>query len=98
MRIERRDGEGKNGFFFSLFLSRAHLALQKKKSSPVRYATYAKHWREVECMRITYEPLFKKYGVDVAINGHDHSYDRSSPTCVFFFFFSGPAWQDGKRS
>ena len=95
MRIERRDGEGKNGFFFSLFLSRAHLALQKKKSSPVRYATYAKHWREVECMRITYEPLFKKYGVDVAINGHDHSYDRSYPTCVFFFFFQGRLGKTG---
>jgi hypothetical protein len=35
-------------------------------------------------MRKTYEPLFKQYGVDVAINGHDHSYDRSYPTCVFF--------------
>jgi hypothetical protein len=43
-------------------------------------------------MRLTYEPLFKKYGVDVAINGHDHSYDRSYPTCVSFallcFFFA----------
>jgi hypothetical protein len=31
-------------------------------------------------MRLTYEPLFKQYGVDVAFNGHDHSYDRSFPT------------------
>lgn len=31
-------------------------------------------------MRKTYAPLFKQYGVDIAINGHDHSYDRSYPT------------------
>ena len=31
-------------------------------------------------MRKTYEPLFKKYGVDVAFSGHDHAYDRSFPT------------------
>ena len=38
-------------------------------------------------MRLTYEPLFKQYGVDVAINGHDHAYDRSYPTCVLLVFF-----------
>jgi len=41
-------------------------------------------------MRKTYEPLFKQYGVDVAINGHDHSYDRSYPTCVFFLPIISP--------
>ena len=72
----------RNFFLFVLSLT-STIFKNEKKITPVRYATYAKHWREVECMRKTYEPLFKQYGVDVAINGHDHSYDRSYPTCVF---------------
>lgn len=43
------------------------------------YATYSKHWKETECMRRAYEPLFRQYGVDVVLNGHNHAYERSKP-------------------
>jgi hypothetical protein len=43
------------------------------------YSTYSKHWRETECMRRAYEPLFRQYKVDVVINGHNHAYERTKP-------------------
>lgn len=39
------------------------------------YSTSLVHSYEVECMRQTYEPLFRKYGVDLVLSG------------VFFCFF-----------
>jgi len=38
-----------------------------------------KHGYEAECMRQLYEPLYRKYGVDIVISGHDHQYERSAP-------------------
>jgi hypothetical protein len=43
------------------------------------YATYSKHWKETECMRRAYEPVFRQYGVDIALNGHNHGLERSKP-------------------
>lgn len=37
------------------------------------YASFTKHYKEVECMRATYEPLMRKYGVDMVISGHNHA-------------------------
>lgn len=37
------------------------------------YTSFTKHYKEAECMRVTYEPLFAKYGVDIVLAGHVHS-------------------------
>ena len=37
------------------------------------------HWMEGELMRISMEPLFYKYGVDVVLSGHVHTYERTTP-------------------
>lgn len=37
------------------------------------YSSLTKHYKEAECMRVTYEPLFAKYGVDLVISGHNHA-------------------------
>ncbi|GBF95409.1 hypothetical protein Rsub_08371 [Raphidocelis subcapitata] len=41
--------------------------------------SYEDSFKQVECMRLTYEPLFYKYGVDLILNGHVHAYERSKP-------------------
>jgi hypothetical protein len=43
------------------------------------YSSYAGGYQGVECFRLSYEPLFYTYGVDVAFNGHIHSYERTNP-------------------
>jgi hypothetical protein len=43
------------------------------------YNSNTGHWKEGEKTRANFEPLFFKYGVDVAIAGHVHSYERSAP-------------------
>lgn len=34
-----------------------------------RYNTYIAHYKELECMRISLEPLLYKYGVDIIFAG-----------------------------
>jgi len=43
------------------------------------YSSYAGNYQGVECFRQSFEPLFYKYGVDLAFNGHVHSYERTNP-------------------
>ena len=43
------------------------------------YHTYYSHYKEMECFRAVYEPLFLSYGVDLVISGHVHSYERTHP-------------------
>jgi len=42
-------------------------------------SSYEASFKQVECMRLTYEPLLFKYGVDLVLNGHVHAYERSEP-------------------
>ena len=44
-----------------------------------RYTTYGAHYKENECMRQLYEPLLLQHNVDIVLNGHVHSYERSKP-------------------
>ncbi len=37
------------------------------------------HWKEGELMRQTMEPLMFQYGVDLVLDGHQHSYERTYP-------------------
>ena len=45
-------------------------------------------------MRVTLEPLFVKYGVNVVYSGHDHVYERLKPQKGIYYFVSGSAGQD----
>ncbi|WIA44097.1 hypothetical protein OEZ86_010448 [Tetradesmus obliquus] len=36
-------------------------------------------FKDAECMRLTYEPLLFKHGVDLFFNGHTHAYERMYP-------------------
>jgi hypothetical protein len=42
------------------------------------YNTNTGHWMEGEKFRVGMEPLFYKYGVDVVVSGHVHSYERTA--------------------
>jgi hypothetical protein len=52
--------------------------------------SYADSFKQVECMRLTYEPLMYKYGVDLVINGHVHAYERSKPVYNYTLDPCGP--------
>ena len=43
--------------------------MQLKYDLPCRYNTYAAHYKEKECMRLSLEPLLYKYGVDIVFAG-----------------------------
>jgi predicted phosphodiesterase len=40
-------------------------------------------------LRTVLEPLFVKYGVDVVINGHEHTYERTKPQQGIHYFIAG---------
>ena len=42
------------------------------------YHTYAGHYKEVECMRQSYEPLFVRHGVDLVLSGHVHAVSEAT--------------------
>ena len=53
-------------------------------------------------VRVVFEPLFVKYGVNVVFSGHDHIYERLTPQKGVYYFVEGASGQlrkgDTKRS
>ena len=43
----------------------------------------------VEELRTVLEPLFVKYGVDVVLSGHEHTYERTKPQQGVHYFIAG---------
>jgi 3',5'-cyclic AMP phosphodiesterase CpdA len=56
------------------------------------YSSGGRHGSEVD-MRVTLEPLFVKYGVNVVYSGHDHIYERIKPQKGIYYFVSGSGGQ-----
>jgi Calcineurin-like phosphoesterase len=56
------------------------------------YSSGGRHGSEVD-LRVTLEPLFVKYGVNVVYSGHDHIYERLKPQKGIYYFVSGSAGQ-----
>ena len=56
------------------------------------YSSGGRHGSEVD-LRVTLEPLFMKYGVNVVYSGHDHIYERIKPQKGIYYFVSGSAGQ-----
>jgi predicted MPP superfamily phosphohydrolase len=54
------------------------------------YSDGRTHGSEVE-VRVLFEPLFVKYGVNVVFSGHDHIYERIKPQKGIVYFVSGSA-------
>jgi hypothetical protein len=54
------------------------------------YSSGGKHGSEVD-LRLLVEPLYIKYGVDVAFAGHEHFYERLRPQHGIHYFTSGAA-------
>jgi predicted MPP superfamily phosphohydrolase len=56
------------------------------------YSNASRHGSSVD-LRVTLEPIFVKYGVDVVFSGHDHVYERVKPQKGITYFVSGAAGQ-----
>ena len=56
------------------------------------YSSGGRHGSEVE-LRVTLEPLFVKYGVNVVYSGHDHIYERLKPQKGIYYFVAGSSGQ-----
>ena len=56
------------------------------------YSSGRRHGSEVD-LRLTLEPLFVKYGVNVVYSGHDHIYERIKPQKGIYYFVSGAGGQ-----
>ena len=56
------------------------------------YSSGGRHGSEVD-LRVTLEPLFVKYGVNVVYSGHDHVYERVKPQKGIYYFVSGSGGQ-----
>ncbi len=56
------------------------------------YSSGGRHGSEVD-LRVTLEPLFVKYGVNVVYSGHDHIYERIKPQKGIYYFVSGSGGQ-----
>src|SRR4051812_27750398 len=52
------------------------------------YSDGGRHGSDVS-LRVSLEPLFTKYGVDVVFSGHDHVYERIKPQHRITYFVSG---------
>jgi hypothetical protein len=65
------------------------------------YSNARRHGSNVQ-LRTILEPLFVKYGVDVAFSGHDHVYERITPQHGITYFVTGSSGKlspgDVKRS
>ena len=47
------------------------------------YNSNSAHALEAELMRLAYEPLLLKYGVDLVLSGHVHAYERSDAGGIY---------------
>src|SRR4051794_19407341 len=56
------------------------------------YSSGGRHGSEVD-LRVTLEPLFVKYGVNVVYAGHDHIYERIKPQKGIYYFVAGSSGQ-----
>ena len=56
------------------------------------YSSGGRHGSEVD-LRVTLEPLFVKYGVNVVYAGHDHIYERVKPQKGIYHFVVGSSGQ-----
>lgn len=56
------------------------------------YSSGGRHGSEMD-LRVTLEPLFVKYGVNVVYSGHDHMYERVKPQKGIYYFVSGSGGQ-----
>jgi len=56
------------------------------------YSSGGRHGSEVD-LRLVLEPLFVKYGVNVALSGHDHIYERIKPQKGVYYFVAGSGGQ-----
>ena len=56
------------------------------------YSSGGRHGSEVD-LRVTLEPLFVKYGVNVIYSGHDHIYERIRPQKGIYYFVAGAGGQ-----
>jgi 3',5'-cyclic AMP phosphodiesterase CpdA len=52
------------------------------------YSNGRRHGSSVE-LRVTLEPLFVRYGVNVVFSGHDHTYERIKPQKGITYFVEG---------
>ena len=60
------------------------------------YSDGAKHGADVE-LRVLFEPLFVRYGVDVVFAGHDHVYERMPPVAGIRYFVTGAGGQEPRE-
>jgi len=56
------------------------------------YSSGGRNGSEVD-LRVTLEPLFVKYGVNVVYSGHDHIYERIKPQKGIYYFVAGSSGQ-----
>lgn len=56
------------------------------------YSSGGRHGSEID-LRVTLEPLFVKYGVNVVYSGHDHIYERIKPQKGIYYFVVGSSGQ-----
>ena len=65
------------------------------------YSDGGRHGSSVD-VRVLFEPLFLKYGVNVVFAGHDHIYERLVPQKGIHYFVEGSSGElrrgDGERS
>ena len=52
------------------------------------YSDGGRHGSAVD-VRVLFEPLFIKYGVNVVFSGHDHIYERVTPQKGIYYFVEG---------
>jgi hypothetical protein len=56
------------------------------------YSDGGRHGSNVE-LRVILEPLFVRYGVSVALSGHEHFYERTIPQKGITYFIEGSSGQ-----
>ena len=56
------------------------------------YSDGGRHGSNVE-LRVILEPLFVRYGVSVALSGHEHFYERTTPQKGITYFIEGSSGQ-----
>ena len=57
------------------------------------YSDGVKHGPALE-LRVLFEPVLVRYGVDVVFSGHDHVYERLRPQQGIWYFVTGAGGQD----